>query len=63
MTVAAGADLVRIEVTDNGIGIPGAVARSGLHNLSTRARVFGGTLTVDLPAGGGTHLVWAAPLT
>ena len=59
--VTAAADLV-IEVTDNGTGIPGTVARSGLHNLTTRARVFGGTLTVDMPAGGGTHLVWAAPL-
>ena len=62
VTVTAGVDLVLIEVTDNGRGIPGTVARSGLHNLSTRARVFGGTLTVDMPAGGGTHLVWAAPL-
>jgi len=26
------------EVTDNGTGIPGTVARSGLHNLTTRAR-------------------------
>ena len=56
------ADLVLVEVTDNGVGIPGTVARSGLHNLSTRARVFGGTLTVDRPAGGGTHLAWTAPL-
>jgi signal transduction histidine kinase len=40
--VTAAIDLV-IEVTDNGTGIPGTVARSGLHNLTTRARVFGGT--------------------
>ncbi len=55
------ADLV-IDIADNGIGIPDIVARSGLHNLSTRTQVFGGTLTVDRPAGGGTHLIWAAPL-
>ena len=61
VTVTAAADLV-IEVTDNGTGIPGTVARSGLHNLTTRARVFGGTLTVDRPSDGGTRLVWAAPL-
>ena len=61
VTIAADADLV-IEVTDNGTGIPGTVARSGLHNLTTRARVFGGTLTVDRPSDGGTRLVWAAPL-
>ena len=57
-----GVDLVLIEVTDNGRGIPGTVARSGLHNLTTRARVFGGTLAVDRPPCGGTRLVWAAPL-
>ena len=61
VTITAAADLV-IEVTDNGTGIPGTVARSGLHNLTTRARVFGGTLTVDRPSDGGTRLVWAAPL-
>ena len=61
VTIAAGADLV-IEVTDNGDGVPDTVARSGLHNLATRARVVGGTLTVDRPPGGGTRLVWAAPL-
>ena len=59
--VTAAADLV-IEVTDNGTGIPGTVARSGLHNLTTRARMSGGTLTVDRPHCGGTRLVWAAPL-
>jgi len=60
VTITAGADLI-IEVTDNGVGMPDTVARSGLHNLSTRARAAGGTLTVDGPAVGGTHLVWAAP--
>ena len=59
--VTAVADLV-IEVTDNGTGIPGTVARSGLHNLTTRARVFAGTLTVDRPPCGGTRLIWTAPL-
>ena len=49
-------------MTDNGIGIPDTVARSGLHNLSTRARVAGGTLTLDRPSDGGTRIVWAAPL-
>ena len=61
MTITAADDLA-IEVTDNGTGIPGTVARSGLHHLTTQARVFGGTLTVDRPSDGGTRLVWAAPL-
>ncbi len=62
LTVTTDAGLILVEVTDNGIGIPDTVARSGLHNLFTRARVAGGTLTVDRPSGGGTHLVWAAQL-
>ena len=57
--VTAAVHLV-IEVTDNGTGIPGTVARSGLHNLTTRARVFGGTLTVDRPSDGGPG--WSGPL-
>ncbi len=61
VTIAVGVDIV-VDVTDNGIGIPHTVARSGLHNLASRAAASDGTFTVDRPAGGGTRLVWAAPL-
>jgi len=62
VTVEAGADLV-IGVTDNGVGIPPDVARSGLLNLEHRARECGGRLSIAANPGGGTRLVWRAPLT
>ncbi len=61
VTITVGADLV-VDVTDNGIGIPDTVARSGLHNLASRATASGGTCIVERSADGGTHLVWSAPL-
>ena len=61
VTVSVDDDLV-IDVTDNGVGIPGTVARSGLHNLRSRAEETGGTFRTELVAGGGTRLVWSAPL-
>lgn len=61
VTVSLDDDLV-IDVTDTGIGIPDAVARSGLHNLAQRATDAAGTLTVEPRDGGGTRLLWSAPL-
>jgi two-component system, NarL family, sensor histidine kinase DevS len=61
VTVEAGADLV-IDVTDNGIGIPESVGRSGLLNLERRAGDCDGAITVAPNAGGGTRLVWRVPL-
>lgn len=60
VTVSLNDDLV-IDVSDNGVGMPAAVARSGLHNLQQRATDAGGTCTVEPGEGGGTRLVWAAP--
>jgi len=62
ITVSVTDDLV-IDVTDNGIGLPDAVARSGLGNLEQRATEAGGSCQVNRVEGGGTRLVWAAPLT
>ena len=62
ITISVG-DLVAIDVTDDGIGIPDTVARSGLHHLQQRAETAGGTLTTTRRHDGGTRLVWAAPLT
>jgi signal transduction histidine kinase len=62
VTVEAGADLV-LGVTDNGIGMPRDVARSGLLNLERRARECGGTVTMSSGPEGGTRLVWRVPLT
>jgi signal transduction histidine kinase len=61
ITVSVDDDLA-IDVTDNEVGIPDTVARSGLHNLIQRAATAGGTCTITRPAAGGTRLVWAAPL-
>jgi signal transduction histidine kinase len=61
VTVEAGTDLV-IGVTDNGVGMPPDVARSGLLNLERRATEYGGTTTVSANPGGGTRLVWRVPL-
>ncbi|OXM45418.1 GAF domain-containing sensor histidine kinase [Amycolatopsis alba] len=61
IAVEADRDLV-IEVTDNGIGIPEKGRRSGLENLAQRAQRAGGTAEFTRRNGGGTRLVWQAPL-
>ncbi|MEV6823495.1 GAF domain-containing protein [Amycolatopsis sp. NPDC051102] len=61
VTVSLDDDLV-VEVSDTGIGMPEAVARSGLRNLEQRAAEAGGSLRLDRPAGGGTRLVWTVPV-
>jgi signal transduction histidine kinase len=53
---------VVLTVSDNGIGLPEGGRRSGLVNLEERAAKHGGTLETDIPPGGGTRLVWRAPL-
>jgi signal transduction histidine kinase len=61
ITVEAGADLV-VEVTDDGIGMPADVARSGLHNLERRATMSGGSCTAKSQPAGGMRLTWRVPL-
>ena len=61
VTISVNGSVV-IDVTDNGVGIPSAVARSGLHNLGTRAAALHGTFSVTARPEGGTRLVWMAPL-
>lgn len=55
-------DNLTLDVTDDGIGIPTTVARSGLHNLTSRAQQAGGTFTATPLDQGGTRLTWSAPL-
>ncbi|MEV0646155.1 GAF domain-containing protein [Phytomonospora sp. NPDC050363] len=50
-----------IDVRDDGRGLPGDIARSGLANLAERAESFGGHLTVAGDSGG-TRLTWRVPL-
>ncbi|MEV5321291.1 GAF domain-containing sensor histidine kinase [Streptomyces sp. NPDC052687] len=54
---------LRLEVTDNGVGIPPEGRRSGLRNMAERAEHLGGELTWTTPPSGGTRLVWRVPLT
>ncbi|MGK3201101.1 GAF domain-containing sensor histidine kinase [Amycolatopsis sp. MEPSY49] len=61
ITVSLDDDLV-VEVSDTGIGMPAAVARSGLRNLEQRAAEAGGSLRLDRPPGGGTRLLWTVPV-
>jgi signal transduction histidine kinase len=61
ITVSVDDNLV-IDVTDNGSGMPAVVARSGLHNLDQRATEARGSCAVNPADGGGTRLVWTAPM-
>ncbi len=61
VTVSLAEDLV-VEVSDNGVGMPEAVARSGLRNLEQRAAEAGGSLRLERPDGGGTCLRWTVPV-
>ncbi len=55
------ADDVVVVVSDDGRGLPAAVARSGLANLEERARRRGGGLA--LAGGRGTTVTWRVPRT
>ncbi|KQX09646.1 histidine kinase [Streptomyces sp. Root431] len=65
VTLPDGSAGVRLSVADDGIGIPAGGRRSGLRNLARRAESLGGAswcgpgLGED---GGGTTVVWEAPL-
>lgn len=63
VTLSVGDDL-RIEVSDNGIGMSGNATTSGLANLSARAIECGGEMTAGAPlSGSGTNVVWSAALS
>ncbi|WP_413816005.1 hypothetical protein [Kitasatospora purpeofusca] len=49
-------------MTDDGVDVPAAGRRSGLPNLAERAERAGGTFDLRPAEGGGTRLVWEAPL-
>lgn len=56
------ADELAIEVIDDGDGIPDDITPSGLKNLRERALKTGGHFEVGAVPGGGTLLLWSAPL-
>jgi signal transduction histidine kinase len=50
-----------ITVSDNGRGIQPGTRRSGLANMTERARALHGDLTISAGASGGTELIWRVP--
>lgn len=63
VTVELDDEEVVVQVADNGVGLaPGADRRSGLENMTERARRHGGTSTTAVNDKGGTTLRWVARL-
>jgi len=54
--------VLRVAVSDDGVGGADPAAGSGLRGLVDRVAVLDGTLTVDSPAGGGTAVEAEIPL-
>lgn len=55
-------DVLSVQVSDNGTGIPTDVAYRGLDNLTGRADDCDGNFTVETTQGEGTTLIWEVPL-
>jgi signal transduction histidine kinase len=55
-------DDLRIEVIDDGQGIPDDITGSGITNMRRRAEEVGGSFVIERAAAGGTLLRWSAPL-
>lgn len=57
-------DLLRVEVRDDGVGLPEDPERSsGLGNLARRAAELGGTMQVRRNGASGTVLEWSVPVS
>jgi signal transduction histidine kinase len=54
-------DPVLVRVDDDGVGVAGDPARSGLANLGRRAARLGGSLDVCPRAPRGTSVIWSVP--
>lgn len=54
-------EMLRLDVTDDGRGIPPSARRSGLANLAARAERLGGAMDIDT-GGGGTRIRWRVPV-
>ena len=55
-------EVLRLVVTDDGIGLPEGVQESGLRNIRERAAKLGGTCTIESSPGEGTRVTWTVPL-
>ena len=54
-------DDLRIEVIDNGRGIPDAITESGVANMRRRAEEVDGEFAIERAPDGGTWVRWSAP--
>lgn len=62
VVLSVGNDL-RIDITDDGVGLPDNVSESGLANVRARAKACEGTVAIRTPTTGtGTELEWIVPL-
>ena len=55
-------EVLAIDVSDDGVGVPPEVRPSGLANLRRRAEQRGGTFTIEPDGRAGTRLRWSVPL-
>lgn len=56
-------DVLTVEISDNGCGIPAHAVYRGLDNLTRRADECDGNFTVDSSPGAGTTLIWEVPIS
>jgi two-component system, NarL family, sensor histidine kinase DevS len=62
LTVSVRADDdLRIEVVDNGRGVPDRITESGVANMRRRAEEVNGEFTIGRAPDGGTSVKWTAP--
>jgi signal transduction histidine kinase len=62
IALAASAAELTITIEDDGRGLPSRGRRSGLANLTDRATARGGSMHTAKRDGGGTRIVWCAPI-
>jgi hypothetical protein len=62
IVLRAAADVVEVTVSDDGAGGADPARGSGLRRLAGRVEAAGGTLSIDSPAGEGTHIVARLPV-
>ncbi|MGM1064972.1 sensor histidine kinase, partial [Saccharothrix sp. Mg75] len=62
VTVLRTPDHLRLEVADNGCGIPRGVAKRGLRHLEERAHAAGGGCEITSSPRTGTTITWHVPL-